>query len=159
LSTGAASFCDKTFPRSGAGARRWIAPADKPIPGVVRTATAGWTWFNLWASWCGPCLVEMPLLTRWRDSLVADGVPIHLELWSIDEDRDSLAAKVGGLPEHLRWLKDPRDLQPLLDRLGVERGSAIPIHALIDPAGMLRCVRVGSLREEAYGAVKSMLVR
>lgn len=155
----AASFCEVTF--SASDAHRWKSPPERPVPDQPATkATAkAWTWVNLWASWCGPCIEEMPLLQRWKKALAAEKLPIDMQLWSIDEEPEDLMASIAErkLPGTVRWLRSLDDLQPLLDGLGVSRGSAIPIHALVDPAGNLRCVRVGKVGEESYGQVRTII--
>jgi thiol-disulfide isomerase/thioredoxin len=163
------SFCERTYPSSGEGARKWAAPPSRPLPkkpvasvGVAaegdKKPGSGWTWLNLWASWCGPCLAEMPLLERWRSSLEKDGLGVRFEMWSIDaEEGDLRTALERPFPGEVKWLRSDDDLTPLVESLGVDKGSAIPIHALIDPSGMLRCVRVGQVSEETYGNVKAIL--
>lgn len=165
-SAAAASFCEKSYPARGAGALRWTAPDERPLPRengskipIGRAAhTQGWVWINLWASWCIPCLKEMPLLTRWGDTLEKEGTPIRFELYSVDEDESALAAALERpLPGPVHWLKTAEDLGKLLALLGVDRSSAIPVHALVDRSGMVRCVRVGSVGEESYGTVRALL--
>ena len=160
----AATFCEATYPAEGPGARGWSPPPERPVPGKAKQAPQApgkptWTWVNLWASWCGPCVKEMPLLGQWRDALVGEGIPVRLELWSVDEEESDLvgALDARSYPGQIRWLKSADDLDGLLASLGVESGSAIPIHALVDPAGKLRCVRVGAVGENAYGAVRTFL--
>lgn len=157
-----ATFCEATYPATGEGARRWRAPPERPLP-VKRADDAGpgdsaWTWVNLWASWCGPCVEEMPLLDRWASTLDKEGLPVRIEAWSIDEEEAELrSALQRKIPGRVRWLAGPQHLEPFLASLGVAGDSAIPIHALVDPKGMIRCVRVGAVGGEAYGAVKAIL--
>lgn len=151
----AASFCDQTF-----ADRSFVAPAERAVPGYTAPAGAegGWTWVNLWATWCGPCLEEMPLLERWHKALEADGVKLQLDLWSVDEEPEALSTHLAEnrLPGRVRWLAEDR-LPDFLESLGVDRGAAIPVHALVDPKGKLRCVRVGKVSEGAWGQVRSIL--
>jgi thiol-disulfide isomerase/thioredoxin len=156
------SFCEHTFPASGDGSRAWTTPPSQPLPkpGPAITAPSGaWRWINLWASWCGPCLEELPLLGRWMDALGKEGLKVGLELWSIDDDGTALARALTEhkLPGQVLWHKGGSEVGALLEQLGVARDSAIPIHALVDPSGHLRCVRVGSVGDDAYGAVKTIL--
>lgn len=161
-SKAASSFCEKQFP-PGEGGKRYTAPADRPIPGVAADAAApkagAWRWVNLWATWCAPCVEEMGLLQRWKSSLTADGVNIEFELWSLDDEEAALTGwlQKHTLPGRARWLRSQEELGPFLTTLGADASSAIPIHAFVDGAGNLRCLRVGAVHDEDYGAIKAML--
>ncbi len=58
-----AGFCEKAYPKSGPEARPFTWPPQRPLPGKevaeVTQATGGWTYLNVWATWCAPCLAEM----------------------------------------------------------------------------------------------------
>lgn len=159
-------FCEKVFPASGEGARKYARPVLRELPAgseaaVVETAAAGgWTWVNLWATWCEPCRDEMALLGRWKDSLAREGSPFRLELLSADAPADGAALKTAierGLPGPVSWIRSEEDLGPYLESLGVGRDAALPIHALVDPRGSLRCVRVGAIHDRDYPVVKGLL--
>jgi thiol-disulfide isomerase/thioredoxin len=159
----ATAFCEKQWPGAEAGSKRYTQIPDRPIPGAgtstATTPNSAWKWVNLWATWCLPCVEEMGLIAKWKSSLEKDGIPIDLELWSIDEDEARLMEwlKKSSMAGRVRWLRSPADLAPVLESLGADKGSAIPVHALVDPGGNLRCLRVGSVHDEDYGAVKTML--
>lgn len=156
----ARTFCDATFPK-GEGARKLADPPERAVPGGAQPGrTAGhWRWVNLWATWCHPCVEEMGLLTRWRDTLRKDGVAIEMEMWSVDEDEPALTAYLqkNKLPGRVRWLRGVDDLGSFLESLGATKTSAIPVHALVDADDAVRCVRVGGVHDEDYGAVKAFL--
>ncbi len=157
------TFCESSYPAGGEGARRYAAPPVRPLPGSAAAPspdTGTWTWVNLWATWCTPCVEEMELLGRWRDGFARDGTTVRFELVSIDaadREKDLLSWGSKGLPGPIRWLRSEQDLGPFLDALGVDRGAMIPVHALVDPSGWLRCVRVGAIHEQDYAAVKGLL--
>jgi thiol-disulfide isomerase/thioredoxin len=159
--TTGAGFCEKAFP---AGAKKYVAPPLRDLPAGTKAAPAeegGWTWVNLWATWCTPCIEEMALLARWKDALAREGHPFRLELLSADDPADGEALRKAvnrGLPGAVSWLRSPDDLGSYLDTLGVSRNAALPIHVLVDPRGQLRCVRVGAIHDRDYGAVKRLLV-
>ena len=165
-SAASSRFCEKTYPATGPAARRFTPGPTRPLPGGASAAApaapspGAWTWLNVWATWCKPCIAEMGLLARWQAGLQREGRTIALDLLSVDaaDAEDALGKAIaGGLPGPVRWLRSPEDLGPLLDGLGVARGAALPVHALVDPAGMVRCVRVGAIHDRDYGAVKALL--
>jgi thiol-disulfide isomerase/thioredoxin len=153
-----ALFCEKSFKP---GERKFVEPAERAIPGVAATTSTkpGWRWVNLWATWCHPCVEEMGLLGKWEKALAKDGVPVTFDLYSVDDDESALTAwlKKTTVPGRARWLASSTQLDATLESLGVDKGSAIPVHALVDPQGSLHCVRVGSVHEEDYGAIKTIL--
>lgn len=163
----AGRFCEKSYPSTGPDSRPYKPAPTRPLP--VRgeaappagpPAAGAWTWVNVWATWCAPCIDEMALLGRWRQGLKSAGTPIELELLSVDQtdSADALARVIGtGLPGPAKWLRSADDLDPFMASLGVAAGAALPVHALVDPAGSLRCVRVGAIHDRDYGAVKSLL--
>ena len=153
------AFCDKSYPAVGEGSKKFLAPALRDF-GPKTAAQSGWTWLNVWATWCKPCVEEMGVLNRWREAFTKDGVPVHFELLSIDETSAQPALEewsAKNLPGPIGWIRSEQDFGPFLDSLNVERTAAIPIHVLIDPKGMVRCVRVGAIHEQNYGAVKSFI--
>lgn len=163
----ATAFCEKQWPGAAgeAGAKKYTEIPEKPVPGAPSSSAAAsgkggkWKWVNLWATWCLPCVEEMGLLAKWKSSLEKDGIPVDVELWSVDEEEAALVdhLKKHSMPGRVRWLRAQEDLPNVLESLGADRMSAIPVHALVDGNGNLRCLRVGSVHDEDYGAVKTML--
>lgn len=151
---GAASkFCDLT------PEKKYVPPALRPF-GAGAAKPAGWTWVNVWATWCKPCVEEMGVLNKWRDALAGDQLKVSFELLSIDEaaaqpQLEDWAKK--NLPGTITWIRGEEDFPPFLESIGADRNAAIPIHLLVDPKGMLRCVRVGAIHEQNYGAVRDLI--
>ncbi len=158
-------FCELVFPGQGPKARPLVWPAFRPLPGdtaaaAPKAARGKWLWVNLWATWCEPCLAEMGLLGRWAKGLNAGKAGLELELLTIDapENTQALADRIqAGLPGTVRWIRDEPAFGGFLDRLGVDRNAAIPIHALVDPTGHVRCVRVGAISALDFAAVKGIV--
>lgn len=149
------TFCDKSWttdaPAFGGGPR---------LKEGTATATPGWRWVNFWATWCAPCLEEMPMLGRWRDGLVKEGAPFSLELWSVDEDEAKLRQRVkDGLPATVKWVAGPEALSEYLGKLGLDPDSMLPVHMLVDGKDRLRCVRIGAVSENDYGTVRRLIGR
>lgn len=160
----AAAFCEKSYPPHGAQSRRYLPPSLRPLPGAqdAPPPRQAWIWLNLWATWCVPCVEEMALLRRWRDGFSREGLQVAFELLSIDEASEEKALSAWRsreLPGPIRWIKSEDELKPLLASLGVGADASIPIHALVDPTGQLRCVRVGAIHEQDYGSAKELLAQ
>jgi thiol-disulfide isomerase/thioredoxin len=156
----ATTFCEKSYPKSGEGARKLALPATRPFGGDKPPPAKGWTWLNVWATWCTPCVEEMGLLNRWHDAAAREGLKLDFNLLSIDEsdaEAKLIEWKAKNLPGPILWIRGQDDFGPFLDSIGVDRNAAIPIHVLVDPGGMVRCVRVGAIHEENWGAVRDLL--
>ncbi len=62
-------------------------------------------WVNVWATWCRPCVEEMPMLVEWKDRLRGDGIDVELLFVSADETDDDVAGfrrEHPTVPESLR---------------------------------------------------------
>jgi thiol-disulfide isomerase/thioredoxin len=157
----AAHWCDTSF--TGRSPHLTLPPLLPARPGAspVFLPKGKRAWVNLWATWCQPCLREMPLLLKWRDDLRKDGVDVDVLLLSLDEDANALdgflaqhkdiaaakVARVASQQDYEQWAKgflhDP--------------STPIPIHMLASADGSLRCIRSGSLHEGDYPAAKAVL--
>jgi peroxiredoxin len=91
---------------------------------------------NFWATWCGPCRVELPHLSRLHDKYRSSGF-VMLGV-NIDEDptqAKALAAKLG--------LKFPVLLDTDKKVVGAYDLSAMPATVLIDKDGRVRHLHRG----------------
>ena len=147
--------CDRMFTAERASPFRWPelageAPGD---PG------GRWRWVNVWATWCKPCVEEMPLLLRWRDRLSSRGGRVELVLVSADESDEPVKQfrlRNAGTPASLR-LADPDSLATWLEEVGVGAAS-LPVHLLVDGAGKLRCARTSGLSERDYEGFETLVL-
>ncbi|MGB5474074.1 MAG: TlpA disulfide reductase family protein [Gammaproteobacteria bacterium] len=94
---------------------------------------------NFWASWCSPCLVEMPSMQRLQRSLA--GRPFAILAVNVRESREKA------------WRVRKRlgvDFTTLLDSNGVVTGDwdvqVYPTSFLVDPEGRIRYIAYGMVR-------------
>ena len=92
---------------------------------------------DVWASWCGPCKQELPMLDDMAKRLRGDGVEVLAV--SIDQERANV---VKFLRARSRWsltiAHDPKG--EIADRLAPEK---MPTSYVIDRAGIIRYVNSG----------------
>ncbi len=91
---------------------------------------------NFWASWCGPCREEMPLL----DQLSNKYGPLGFTLLGInvEEERDLADRFLAGTPVDFPVLYDPENgVSKLYDVI------AMPTTVLVDRQGVIRFVHHG----------------
>ena len=132
---------------AGAQARSPQALIHKPAPQFARPDLKGQpislarlrgkvVLLNFWASWCGPCLTEMPEFMNWQRRFAAQG----LQVVGISMDDDAASARK--LAEKLKVdypiaMGDPK----LGQRFGGVLG--LPLTFLIDRKGEVRAVYQG----------------
>jgi thiol-disulfide isomerase/thioredoxin len=106
---------------------------------------------DLWASWCEPCKVELPLLDDMAGRVGPKGVEIVAV--SIDTERSDAVAFV---KRRSRWSltlgHDPGQSVP--ERL---QPPAMPTSYIVDRKGIVRAVNVGFRKEDAAGIEARLL--
>ncbi len=94
---------------------------------------------NVWASWCGPCIEEMPELQRYSDTQGERGVQvIGLAL----DDAQSVRAFLQRVPVRYPIVLDTPGPADASVRLGNRRG-VLPYSVLIGPDGRILRQRLG----------------
>ncbi|KAF1712714.1 thioredoxin [Pseudoxanthomonas kalamensis DSM 18571] len=94
---------------------------------------------NVWASWCGPCLQEMPELDRYSREQGDNGVQvIGLAL----DTPEAVRAFLRQLPVHYPIVLDLPGADDASVRLGNVRG-ALPYTVLIDANGRIAKQKLG----------------
>ncbi len=92
---------------------------------------------DIWASWCAPCMEEMPLLDEMAGRLKQKGVQIIAV--SVDEDKDSAQTFLSSRPSwSLTVAHDPKGKLPEALRPG-----KMPSSYVVDAEGIIRYVNEG----------------
>ena len=109
---------------------------------------------NFWATWCAPCVEEIPLLISTRKSRAAQG----LEIVGIAVDQ---VAKVSEFAARMQidypiLLGDARTLD-LIRHLG-NRSGGLPFTAFLDRSGAVVRTKLGLLRPPELDSILTSLV-
>ena len=86
---------------------------------------------NFWASWCGPCLTEMPTFAQWQNQYGAKGLQVIGV--SMDDSVHDAASAVSKLkPDYPVVMGD--------EHIGITYGGVLglPVTFLIDRSGIIR---------------------
>ena len=102
---------------------------------------------NFWATWCGPCRIEMPLLEKAMQKYSADKDVVFLAL-STDEDR----ALVEPYLKQQKYKLPVAYADYLNDHFGV---NSIPTTIIFDRQGRISYRQAGIAREEDFVAMLS----
>lgn len=101
---------------------------------------------NFWASWCRPCLEEMPALAKLSERFHRRGVKVVAA--SIDDPDSHQAVRL--LAEHL-----PKPMEiwvgaTVADMLRLQVGDSLPVTVLIDRDGQVTHVHHGVVAENSF---------
>lgn len=99
---------------------------------AIKLANAGgkYVLLDFWATWCGPCMRQMPTMRAVRAAFTVD----ELEIIGVSLDRDSLAFAKAIRDEQMDWTHVLEKKRELSGPFGVE---SVPTLILIDPAGKI----------------------
>jgi len=99
-----------------------------PLPGEGR-----WRLINFWASWCPPCVAEMPVLDAYHRDQGPNGVQV---IGIALEDAADAQAFLLRVPVGFAVFAEPNSVRDSSVRLGNARGL-LPYTVLISPEGTL----------------------
>jgi thiol-disulfide isomerase/thioredoxin len=102
---------------------------------------------NLWATWCGPCLAEMPSFVKMQETYGPQGFEI-LGL-DTDDESDTLMADVNKVikEKNINYPIVFSDAKTQVAFLNISKFGGIPQSFLVDGDGNLRAVFKGSNKE------------
>ena len=109
---------------------------------------------NFWATWCPPCVHEIPMLVSVQDSFRARGVQL---VGVAVDDPDGAFAMAKELGMNYPTMADSRRTIDLLHAYG-NRAAALPFTAFVDPEGTIRDRHVGVLTlEQTQETIRTLL--
>ena len=144
----------------------WAAPADVQAPAFTLQSVDGHTvslaqfkgdvvMINFWASWCGPCRQEMPLL----DSIYKQYKDMGFTLLgvNVEPDAHNASAWLKKTPVSYPILLDPKSQVSQLYQV-----QAMPTTVIIDRQGIVRFVHSGYLpgdENQYMNSIRTLIVQ
>jgi thiol-disulfide isomerase/thioredoxin len=102
---------------------------------------------NFWATWCGPCQDEMPLIQRASDRYGSTGLQILAANYQ-QTDAKSMSAFLKKVHASFPAIYDPRG--QIATAYGVTIG--LPVSVFIDRAGLVSFIQVGQMSDAVLQA-------
>ncbi len=102
--------------------------------------TAGLRVINFWATWCKPCVSELPYFEKARAKYADKGVDFTLVSLDFAEEVDKKVkpfVKKKNLKSNI-WLLDDIDYNSWIDKVDPDWGGEIPMTVIVDPARNIR---------------------
>lgn len=108
---------------------------------------------NFWASWCGPCMEEMPALKKLEEKFASKGLVV-LSV-NVEERKEAVAKtiKLSTLPTHSVF-------EPSQADIATYKVQTIPVSLLIDRKGIVRDGILGGpdwLSTESLKSIEKLL--
>lgn len=144
----------------GFAAYFWLLHPNDPVgqvaPDIVITDTDGkahalkdfrgkWVLINFWASWCAPCMDELPLLVDAQKRYADRGLQL---LGPALDEREPVLAVVERFRVNYPVSADFAGASQAMDLLGNQHG-ALPYSVLLNPQGEIAETILGSLTAES----------
>lgn len=110
-----------------------------------------WVLINFWASWCAPCVDEIPLLVAAQKRHADSGLTI---IGPALDEPDKVREAVTRLGINYPVTADFTGADAAMSLLGNQQG-ALPYSVLIDPQGRIAATELGAFDAESLNALLS----
>lgn len=121
----------------------------------ILTADAEVTIFNFWATWCGPCVKELPHFESYAGN---EKVKVYLVSLDFEEDLEKVKKFVAGkgLKSEVLFLNE-KNYNTFMDKISKEWTGAIPATLFVDKWGKTYFHEKAFTKEELDDKIKSYL--
>lgn len=108
-----------------------------------------WLLVNFWATWCAPCMHEIPAFIATQSRYGAAGLQV---LGIAMDDPDAVRALMRQKGFNYPSLVGDEAVQGVMEQFGNTLG-ALPFTVLIDPAGIIRAMELGGVDQARLDAL------
>ena len=118
--------------------------------------TVGLRVINFWATWCKPCVKELPYFEKARAKYADKGVNFTLVSLDFAEEVDDKVipfVEAEGIKSEV-WLLDDMDYDSWIDKVDPDWSGEIPMTVIVDPA---EDIKEGFPRELTYQELDSII--
>ncbi|MEU6577724.1 TlpA disulfide reductase family protein [Streptomyces sp. NPDC046805] len=136
-------------------------PPHLPAPLLARRAVGGDTGdvgrggktvvVNAWASWCGPCREETPMLVRYQEKTKDRGVVVL----GLNEDHSASEARAFARDFHMSYpsVLDPDGKRFRALAKGLMSAQGLPVTFVVDTHGRFAATAAGALTENRLASL------
>jgi thiol-disulfide isomerase/thioredoxin len=157
-------LCERPAPKAGAKPANVKmasvhAEGETPAADSIAVGDGKWTWINVWAGWCEPCLEEIPLLKQWETKLKDR---LRVAFLSVDDDERLASRFLAKQPKDgvrkSHHLGDVDARGKFFESIGAPMGT-LPMQILVDPEGVVRCVANGSVQASDLPEIEALVAK